>query len=1555
MDNTYDILNQILGVVSRIENNSKKDSKVDSSKSKNDSIKGDSQKLFSGSKNPLNFAGTGKPESLQKMGTALLDFSKGLGAYMKIRLLGGKAAMVEISNFMTSLQNIDLRKMYISANAVSSLTGLLSVFTPKNVFGILMLSHGLKDKDDIQKFLVALTSGLNEIKDPNDFESKARTLTRIILLLSDKKIIQGLKRASALNEKRGKNIADFMIALTKGLMAVPNIEVIDKATLALKTMTQALKQIVLCVGIIVAIGALLYASESPWAILGITGVLLVGVIGILHIVVKEMASLKNSKASLDTMTRALFGITGVVTAMVAVAALVLMIDQPLAILGITAALLLGIIGMLAAVSFFGRGLDKSSKSIKSIVDAMLNVTLVVVALTAVAVLISLLGNPLQVVLVTGVLMVAILVMLAAVVELSGGVKASQKSLANITKALVQVNLVLLSLVATATILSLIGRPLEVLLVTAALIVGLVAILYFVSEINNGISKASRSLKNITTALVNITLVLVGLLAVSVLLTMLKNPLEIVGITALLLVAVVGTLWAVSRMSSGISKSAAALKNLSKAMISITACLVILVGIAVLLSLLKNPLEVLAITGALILAEIAIVLAVGLAGKMLRGSQQGLKQLYLSIIAVTACISLVLLLAIIINSLKEPYEVLKIAGIILAGMIGMLVLVAIVDKIFDLAKVGKSLMYLAAGVFLMTIVFSLLLICISLTLIPLIQKINETANFWEGLAGVAAVVIGMGIITFLLGALLNNENMLWLMVKGAVGILALTGIIWLLSGAVDELVNVSLKIGEQTGAFWKGFGSIAGVLVIVTVIIGVLGAVVTALAPIMAVGAASMLALAGIIYALGKGFDPLVDVSLKIGNQSKVFWKGLKEIAKVLSGLVAILGVAGILSPLIAAGEAVFLPLGFLMTKLSKGLDSIIDVSIKVGKQKDEFWKGLKGISEVISTLLDSLSDVSLSSAIKLPIITRSLVPLFEALGMFVDIINKMETQTFLKGYDGNGKPIFEKIDVDYKTAATTIGNNFLDFVRTLIPIIDDLDSDSVKLIKKLGGALQPMMDSLSKYVDIILKMADPNKLSIIEGYDEKGNPKYGEKKIDIKLIATNIGDSFIAFVTELDNKFENINKDSAKRIERIGNALGPIMEVLSSYTEAMEKISDPAKTTLWVVSATALSTGIISVLKLFMEKNFNDAVSKYYGGRLQRSQFSKIKNALDDILDTYKSFETILKMSTAENLQNSKNAIVLGKNLSTFVYQITQGNLIAYTKDFKSKDYEKIQSLLKSIYPSAIYLERIGKLDMSNVESNALIFINAVNSFERLQDTSIFETKSLSFLRAINNFGKIKDTADIENKSAAFIRAINNFTSIDLEQRGSTLLKSSIIFDQALNKIDQALTKNKKERLAAMKEFSAGAIQMAESIDKVSKSVTNITNKDKQDLEFVINQLKEIEKTRLEETTIKLEYERAKEANLAQQTAEYANQVQADNKEFANSIINKTVNNIQNNSNTQGVLGNISQEQLNMIMKMFADEVAQAVITGLTTGIKRFEMNFKNSSEVIGGQLAIGK
>ena len=302
--------------------------------------------------------------------------------------------------------------------------------------------------------------------------------------------------------------------------------------------------------------------------------------------------------------------------------------------------------------------------------------------------------------------------------------------------------------------------------------------------------------------------------------------------------------------------------------------------------------------------------------------------------------------------------------------------------------------------------------------------------------------------------------------------------------------------------------------------------------------------------------------------------------------------------------------------------------------------------------------------------------------------------------------------------------------------------------------------------------------------------------------------------------------------------------------------------------------------------------------------YNEASSARLRILETYKSFGSILKMATNENIQNAKNSLVLGKYLSAFVYQITQGNLLAYTKDVKSKEYEKITILLKSIYPSAIYIEKLGKMDMSN---NTMSIINA----------------------------------------------LNNFAKLDLANNATTVLKNSIIFDRALSRIDQALTKNKKARLAAMKEFSAGAVQMAESIDKVSKSVSNITNKDKQDLEFVINQLKEIEKTRLEETTIKLEYERAKEANLAQQTTKYANQVQADNKEFASNILNKT-NNVQNNI-TQGMLGSLSQEHLDVIVKYFSDEITQAIITGLTTGIKKFELIFKNSSEVIGGQLAIGK
>lgn len=48
-------------------------------------------------------------------------------------------------------------------------------------------------------------------------------------------------------------------------------------------------------------------------------------------------------------------------------------------------------------------------------------------------------------------------------------------------------------------------------------------------------------------------------------------------------------------------------------------------------------------------------------------------------------------------------------------------------------------------------------------------------------------------------------------------------------------------------------------------------------------------------------------------------------------------------------------------------------------------------------------------------------PIMEAVCMFVDAIMKVATMTIITGYDDNGKPIYEKIDIDeFNNAATVI-------------------------------------------------------------------------------------------------------------------------------------------------------------------------------------------------------------------------------------------------------------------------------------------------------------------------------------------------------------------------------------------------------------------------------------------------------------------------------------------------------------------------------------------------------
>ena len=660
-----------------------------------------------------------------------------------------------------------------------------------------------------------------------------------------------------------------------------------------------------------------------------------------------------------------------------------------------------------------------------------------------------------------------------------------------------------------------------------------------------IKEVEESVNLLTKSLLHIVGAIGAIVLIGFAISQIDNPLEVLGYTALIMITSVGILHFMIYEANRLEKSGEAIGSISKALMSLTITIGAIMLLGALLLLTGKPLEILGMTALIVLMEVGMLLVVSKAADKLKGSEKAIEGLYKTLISITICVGAVLLMASLLSLSDEPYRILGIAGTILLGMIGLITVISLVDKALDFEKAGKGIIALGKGMLLLSVALAAMMLCISFTVIPLINKINETENFWGGLGAISLIVVGLIAITSILGFLLDNKSTSKVLIFGAAAMIGLAVIMTAIGFALNPIISASMRIAEQPGSFWIGFGSIVGVLLISALITAGIGALMSSGAGLLigGLGVVAMLGLAEVMKALSSGLDPIIESSLKIGSQGPEFWSGLNDTGKVL-GLVGLaLVAAGALAIPMAAGELVLLGLGKVLKTLGSGLDTIIDLGLKVGPNKDKISSNMKAVTSLIVDMVDSLDEIGVIGGAKIALIGKSLNPLFECLGTYTDIILKLSSNTFVKGFDANGKPIFEQVNIDYALAGTTIGTKFISFVEALIPQLDGLDKSKTKAIKSLGKSLSPLMDSLSKYVDVICKMADPSGIYVIKGYDENGKPIYSNEKVDFGSIATNIATSFINFIDLLSVEMENVKKDSMSKMKIVGNALKPVMEI----------------------------------------------------------------------------------------------------------------------------------------------------------------------------------------------------------------------------------------------------------------------------------------------------------------------------------------------------------------------------------------------------------------------------
>jgi len=103
---------------------------------------------------------------------------------------------------------------------------------------------------------------------------------------------------------------------------------------------------------------------------------------------------------------------------------------------------------------------------------------------------------------------------------------------------------------------------------------------------------------------------------------------------------------------------------------------------------------------------------------------------------------------------------------------------------------------------------------------------------------------------------------------------------------------------------------------------------------------------------------------------------------------------------------------------------------------------------------------------------KAVGPIMEMLSKFVDAVLKVATGTYISGYDEEGHAEITHIEnEDFIEAGVAVAATFGYFIDSLNESFSKLSPTTIDAIKSMDGSLKPIMESVSSFVDAIIKYA----------------------------------------------------------------------------------------------------------------------------------------------------------------------------------------------------------------------------------------------------------------------------------------------------------------------------------------------------------------------------------------------------------------------------------------------------------------------------------------------------
>lgn len=291
-------------------------------------------------------------------------------------------------------------------------------------------------------------------------------------------------------------------------------------------------------------------------------------------------------------------------------------------------------------------------------------------------------------------------------------------------------------------------------------------------------------------------------------------------------------------------------------------------------------------------------------------------------------------------------------------------------------------------------------------------------------------------------------------------------------------------------------------------------------------------------------------------------------------------------------------LGVALFPIIGAMKDMVDVVIKAGENHEAMMKIVSGDGNLLDHLMDPVLYVILGhnldgkgglssvadkmgfwGAIVLRQVTKSLIPIIDAMGKMIDVVIKASENydSIMKVVNGDSNILDHILD----PVLYVIMGSKLDGSGGLSYVADQLGYWGAKTLKRVTEAMGPVVDAMGKMVDVVLKAAT------LEAEGMTTEELVSLAMYNLNLIMIGNG-SITGFIPMFVSTAESLQNTSKKAVNAI-SAMPPMVEALGALVGVVAEAGelDPQKIEVGIFGLNAMTS--------FLE-NFIDTIGRIIPG-----------------------------------------------------------------------------------------------------------------------------------------------------------------------------------------------------------------------------------------------------------------------------------------------------------------------------------------------------------------------